>query len=231
MPQEPPGGGRDSFGSGLGWPKYFYPGWWQRPGFARAPGFDHRAGLAWKDCNKKFSMPSPASGAAREFDRLAGAGDVYCHVGGGGAGRGSSSPRSPEVPVANHHARCAKVSSRRGAHYDGPVRASLRPVEITAHERSSLGLGSRPHVTRIGSGRGTSHRGPAGLKGNQQEVALRGNQTPPTAPAAVAAESRFHPWAATTPRLRTAPASTSNGGDQLAKMGHPRTPRGAALNG
>ena len=39
-------------------PKSFYPGWWQRPGTARAPGFDHRAGLARRYLNEKFSVLS-----------------------------------------------------------------------------------------------------------------------------------------------------------------------------
>ena len=55
MRQEPPGGERKA----LVGPKIFYPGWRQRPGHARAPGFDHRAGLARRILNEEFSVSSP----------------------------------------------------------------------------------------------------------------------------------------------------------------------------
>jgi hypothetical protein len=78
----------------------FYPGWWQRPGHARAPGFDHRAGLARRILNEEFSVSSPRLWCLRA-SLIGWPGPVMNTVmlGGGGAGRGSSSPRSPEVPV------------------------------------------------------------------------------------------------------------------------------------
>jgi hypothetical protein len=76
------------------------PGWRQRPRHARAPGFDHRAGLARRILNEEFSVSSPRLWCLRA-SLICWPGPVMNTVmlGGGGAGPGSSSPRSPEVPV------------------------------------------------------------------------------------------------------------------------------------
>ncbi len=140
-------------------------------------------------------------------------------LGGGGARRGSSSPRSPAVQVKRHyHAKVSKVASpakearrrRRNAH-------ARAPWKFTAHELPSLGRGEDPSSSDGGRnpqpqqpGRDAPRHGPASpVRGSRADVTAR------TAPP----HSR-RPWAATgcftrgwrsTPRLRTGPATASNG--------------------
>jgi hypothetical protein len=48
-----------SFTQGRWKAQNFYSGWWQRPGHARAPGFDHQEGLTRRILNEEFSVLSP----------------------------------------------------------------------------------------------------------------------------------------------------------------------------
>ncbi len=119
-------------------------------------------------------------------------------LGGGGAGsrRGSSSPRSPEVPVKRHyHGKVSKVASpAKEARRRRSYAQARAPWKFTAHERPSLGWGEDPSSSDGGCnphpqqpGRDAPRHGPASP--------VRGSRTDAIAPTAPQHSRR--PWAAT----------------------------------